>query len=314
MELMLPTKSTSRDLILIAISQLAYRDLEVFLSSLKSSGVNAHVVCFAGDTDADTIARLRADGVEVLVMKEVLVKIPFISRKLNLLKWAYPLMRMYRSVQIASARLLGRDTQAVKTKFMKRFGRICTMRFFYYRDFIEQFSSKYDRVLLTDARDVFFQANVFANDWSMNELYCFLEADDRTIASDKWNKYWIEQIGGASLLSEIGSQPISCAGVTFAATPVMRTYLQKMCKALEEQIDRLDLDQGFHNVLIWKNQLPAVRLGHCFESEVLTVGLIDESKIRWSSDNKLLNRDGSVIQIVHQYDRHPLLTQHFGKP
>ncbi len=309
----MPTHKTSRNAILIAISQLSFAELKPFLTSVRLAGIDADVVCFAGDSDAETLKLLRESGVIVHGMREVLVKLPFVQRKLNLLKWAFPLMRLYRSVQLLAAKMLSKNQQLTKREFVKLFGRICTMRFFYYRDFVEANAERYDRIVLTDARDVVFQSDPFATSWNPEILHCFLEAKGRTIASDHWNAYWTKQIGGEALLRQIGNEQISCAGVSFGGTAVMRTYLNTMCAHLEEHIDRLDLDQGFHNLMIWTHQLTSVRLGQCFESEVLTVGLIDERDIRWSDDGKLLNRDGTVIPIVHQYDRHPLLVQRFAE-
>ncbi len=295
----------SRDAIFFSISQLGIADLEIFFRSLKSAGVTAHIVCFAGDTDQATLEWLRAKNVEVVPMKEYLVTLPFLSRKLNLMKWFFPIMnllwKLFYRQQNSSDILHGRAYN-----FVKRFSRICTMRFYYYYEFLVSHRAEYDRVVLTDVRDVVFQKDVFGVSWDEN-LHCFLEADGHPISSDKWNAYWIEKIGGASLLQKLGSCTISCAGVTFGATPVMLRYLQSMCEHLSSTIDRLDLDQGFHNVLIWTKELDAITLGQCAQSEVLTMGLMADEAIRCDEQGRILNNDGSLVSIVHQYDRKPAI-------
>jgi hypothetical protein len=291
---------TSRDYVFFSISQLGIDDLKDFMSSLRFSHTACNVVCFYGDTDPDTLQWLQEQGVIVVPMKEYLFKIPFVQRKLNPLKWFYPVVHLYWQL------FVNKKTNAVRTgsayRFVKALSRICTMRFFYYFEYLSDHIQEIDRVILTDVRDVLFLDSPFRESWSEG-VHMFLEGDGHTIESNKWNKYWIQKIGGDALLGEIGSKPISCAGVTYANSAEMLEYLHLMCTLLSTTIDRLDLDQGFHNVILWRSMLPNLRAGRCGHSEVLTMGLYPDEQVKFDDRGRLLNTDGSVVKIVHQYDR-----------
>lgn len=292
----------SRNLILSSISQLTYSDLSIFLQSVKRTNCDADIVFFAGDTDIETLKFLHDAGVQTPAMDERLIKVPFLARKLNLYKWGFPVMRVYRALFLVFKSLLAMPLKEAKELFGKRYFKICSMRFLYYRDFLKENAQNYDKVLITDVRDVLFQTNPFLGDWG-DSLHCFLEDSKHSIASNEWNSRWIKSIGGDLLLNQIGSCPISCAGVTYGSSKVMLEYFEKMCEYLIDTLDKFDLDQGIHNKMIWQNELSSVQLGECNKSAVLTVGLVEDNSLRYNSEGLLINEDDSLIAIVHQYDR-----------
>lgn len=297
----------SRHLIISSISQLTFADLDAFLRSIDRSETKAEIVFFTGECDDTSLSRIQRRGIATPRIREVLVKLPFVTRKLSLYKWAYPIMRLYRSIWLRISAFRGSSSLRSKDEFGKLFYKHNSMRFYYFRDFLRDHIDEFDRVVLCDVRDVVFQRDPFALVWQSGKLHCFLEERSTTIAKDKWNRYWTEKIGGAELLALIGDNPISCAGVTFGEAPVMLDYLERMCSHLNDRLDKFDLDQGIHNMMIWSGELPNVVLGECDASAVATIGLMPETSLICNDDGEILDRHGEVVPILHQYDRKPAL-------
>jgi hypothetical protein len=62
-------------------------------------------------------------------------------------------------------------------------------------------------------------------------------------------------------------------------------------------------DQGVHNYVVHKGLVPCARLVANREAPVLTVGLMVESEAA-----ELLGQRAEAVKVVHQYDRHPKLS------
>src|SRR5439155_11579603 len=68
-------------------------------------------------------------------------------------------------------------------------------------------------------------------------------------------------------------------------------------------------DQAAHNLLLHDGKLEPTKRLRNFEGPILTVG--SEPRYALDENDELVNRDGSVIAVVHQYDRHPELVRIF---
>jgi hypothetical protein len=90
----------------------------------------------------------------------------------------------------------------------------------------------------------------------------------------------------------------------------MERYLRAMLGTIQEMADPIGCaDQAAHNLLLHEGKLePAKRLQN-FLGPVLTLG--SETSYHLNAERDLVNRDGSVVNTVHQYDRHPELARLF---
>src|SRR5207245_5487305 len=70
-------------------------------------------------------------------------------------------------------------------------------------------------------------------------------------------------------------------------------------------------DQAAHNLLLHDGKLDPVERLRNFEGPILTVG--SERRYELNENKELVNRDGSTIALIHQYDRHPELLRIFEK-
>src|SRR5262249_23488196 len=95
-------------------------------------------------------------------------------------------------------------------------------RFFMWRDYLTEHYAEVGSVLLTDVRDVFFQGNPFLVHRPKPVLFA---AEDGTIGDCSWNREWIRDLFGESVLSSIADNVISCAGTTLGTALGVRAYL-----------------------------------------------------------------------------------------
>ena len=181
-------------------------------------------------------------------------------------------------------------------------------RYLYYRTFLQRHC--YGRVLLTDVRDVLFQTDPFEH-LPPRHLGVSMEAESLTVAGEHYNAKWIRMAYGPAMLKKIGDRPISCSGVTYADANAIERYLNLMVR----EILRLNfraagqsgVDQGIHNMLLWTGQLGEVFRLESLASPVATLGGVESGVLSFDAQGRLTNRDGSIVSVVHQYDRTPEL-------
>lgn len=163
---------------------------------------------------------------------------------------------------------------------------------------------EYSNIMLTDVRDVIFQNDPF--DFEFSNLCCFLEDKGKTISSCPYNSSWIYNAFGVDTLKEIGSYNISCSGVTIGSYPSIIPYLDTMVyyiKKLGLKANIIGIDQGIHNYIVHK-KLIDYKFFENLDGPVLTMGYVNSKSLRFDNDGFIINNNGDIINILHQYDRH----------
>ena len=187
-------------------------------------------------------------------------------------------------------------------------------RYIHYLDFLRNRRVHYDKVMLTDVRDVFFQADPFPR-FSSEEL-CFFEEDSRfPIGSDPNTSRWVRATFGQRMLRKVSSKPIICSGVTLGGFENILSYLERMESELLTRAPLNIPDQGIHNVLAYIDafghlNLRIIRNG---EGPVCTAGLMDPKDFQYDEQGRLVSPAGEPYPVVHQFDRHPNLVANFKK-
>lgn len=176
---------------------------------------------------------------------------------------------------------------------------ICSMRHNYYRQVVEYYS--HDYILLTDVRDVVFQKNPFSHEIT-TDLEFFREPNQ--YKNCECHRHWFcdLNIHGCDFYKSIADETIICAGTTIGTKKGMIEYLHKMIDELAK-MNRIITDQPTHAYLILDKSFTNCKLYDTFKGPVATLSKSDN--LRFDSDNHLLNEDGSVVAIVHQWDRTP---------
>jgi len=194
-------------------------------------------------------------------------------------------------------------------------------------------SLKYDPhswIMLIDSRDTYFQLDPFetaiktlSNDEEMKEiednglLYFFGENfESSTIGQSKFNSRWLNEAYGKKNVSSFFDQQIICSGSSMGEQIAIETYL----RAMVHQFDRTKCkmkgcDQGFHNYLYYSGSLSngvgGIRETVVFDQGKGIINNLAALRIKtlknWGvlkdGSMDVLNWDGSVSQVVHQFDR-----------
>jgi hypothetical protein len=170
-----------------------------------------------------------------------------------------------------------------------------------YLRLVETIFTEFDRMLITDVRDVFFQDNPFKH-LSVAELEFF--AEPMSLSSCEYNSGNIKDLYGDHTLSQIGSNLILCAGTTIGTRNGILKYLKLMLAELHrlaEEKGRLVEDQAPHNYLIYNNYFPNHVKYYTGEGPVAT--LHHQRSVVFNKDRYIINKDSTVTPIIHQWDR-----------
>lgn len=178
------------------------------------------------------------------------------------------------------------------------------------------------RILLVDVRDTYFQLDPFHTIPKLSEkskgggiLHLFGENHNATsISRSNYNRRWINQAYGSQKMQAIKDEQVICSGSTIGDAVAIESYLRVMVKQFDDtKCKATGCDQGFHNYVYYYhllenamgiskvtvypqgrgaiNNLAAMRIKPLREWGVL------------DKDNLVLNWDGSISPVVHQFDR-----------
>jgi len=155
----------------------------------------------------------------------------------------------------------------------------------------------------TDLRDVMFQASPFSLA-PRTDLELFLEP--WRIENCPMNRKWLLAIYGAEAVAPFIGREICCVGTTRGTREAMQRYFARMATEFERLSGNglspfWGWDQAVHNFLAYTG-----RLGQCSihrSGEGLVQTLHYERHFCFDRAGRLLNRDGKVCPVIHQYDR-----------
>lgn len=295
-----------RLLILTAAFHPAHPLPTAFLQSAKQAGIQADIVllCHRRDEKVEQeLQRLYSDTYIIAPLRYGLLRA--VRRALVSTGLAQPVARVARTIWKNSG-ILRKPIEA----FVPYLLAITLGRFFLTRSFLATRANEYSAVLLIDSRDVVFQRNPLED----FEEGLLAGVENTAIEDQLRNCEWLEQIYGESpeTLSELWEKKVICSGVTLGATTQILAYLDLMCAEFIERLPRLAyteyLDQAVHNKLLYGacHDLD-LRLTDNFQGSIVNLATSDLSEFDadWSGGLRLKN--GRMVSIVHQYDRHPEL-------
>lgn len=193
-------------------------------------------------------------------------------------------------------------------------------RFRFYRDWCTLLEP-HDWVLTFDLRDSVVQVNPFDDRFAatfLQPINLFNEPSDWPIERCQWNRGWIEACWGKVALAAVAKKKIICSGNIFARVDYMRYLLTEMIdlsRTVPHCWDLRGFDQGVLNFLAhinhWESNTTSVRIWTQGTGAVNTIGYLD--KVNADKNGFVLNSDGSLSGLVHQYDRHAFLKIHVNR-
>lgn len=180
------------------------------------------------------------------------------------------------------------------------------LRYRHYYDVLQQLAPDADQVLLTDLRDVVFQADPF--EAPLRGLEVFLEDPAHVLGTEPFNSRWIRNLYGQGRLAELAHETVSCSGTVAGTRKEVLHYLAEMSGAIAWRRRPLGShDQGVHNHLLRAGRLGTPTVVPNGYGRVLTMGGLGQ--VRCDDSGRVLNADGSIPAVLHQYDRHRELAE-----
>lgn len=176
---------------------------------------------------------------------------------------------------------------------------IHALRYFLYNEYLKNKQTAYDKIMLSDLRDVYFQRDPF--DFDMSGLCVFLE--DITIGACPYNSSWIFALFNRETAEGMKDCQVSCSGITMGSSVSILDYLSIMRNYLLPPKQIVGYDQGVHNYILYKGLLKDTHIYTNGFGPVLTMGYMK----RWekTEEGLLADHKGNPVNIIHQYDRHP---------
>lgn len=165
------------------------------------------------------------------------------------------------------------------------------------KEIITEHFTEAEHVILSDIRDVVFQANPF--DHMVGGKYEF-SCEPKLIGEcPVHNAAWIRNIYGEQGLEQVRDQWILCAGVT-AGT---REGVLDICAAIMHELETLPngIDQAALNMLYGRGRFPEAVLHLTGDSLIATMHHAET--LTFDRAGYLLGNKGQRIAMVHQYDR-----------
>ena len=200
----------------------------------------------------------------------------------------------------------------IPDKFLKSNAKIHNYRFKLYQEFLAKNKNKYNMVFTADVRDTIFQKDIFKN---FNEYYkpflgLFLEDD--IIKNQKLNMKWVQYFCPKA---NIWNETIICSGTILGTIDKFIEFCDAIWKFIVQKRDyNVARDQGIVNCLIYdKKILNNYLITRDNHGPVMTIGLTKRKKISIDNDDNILNYDGKIAAVIHQYDRKLYITKKFNK-
>lgn len=165
------------------------------------------------------------------------------------------------------------------------------------------------QVLLTDVRDVVFQGDPFAR--TSDQLEVFTESEGSPLGAHAFNRKHLRALVGDALAGSMDARACICVGTVLGPADAISRFCRMLL--LLAAIPRSEVggafgaDQAACNLAIHLGLVEAsIRPNY---GRVATVGDGPSDLLAIDEEGRILNPDGTISPIVHQYDRHPHLSE-----
>jgi hypothetical protein len=285
------------------------RALEPFVVSLRRSGFRGRCRIFIGPADAGAHALLAKHGIEVGVVASMYDRLWRLSRRLHL---GHRATRALESLLLRTLEPLSGSTAAVVRRLYRGLAPIHATGFrylLYLEHLLDPGCPHVDRVFLADTRDLIFQRDPFDAPHSADGITMFLEERSMTIGACLANSGWMRQCYGETELAAVAGRPIFCSGTMLGDRDAMVTYLSALIREVARAAGRRSVapsgfDQACHNHLLYgAPPVPFVAADNG-AATVMQLAHRPDDRLAFSADGELLNDDGTVVPVLHQWDRH----------
>ena len=181
--------------------------------------------------------------------------------------------------------------------------RLENVRWKMYADYLNENPDKYNIVLHADSRDTIFQQNIFQiYDNDKPFLGVALEQDNLT---EHLNQKWIKYISNEEVYNKIKNERIICGGTIIATSDKFLLLANKIWE--KAKIDPYEVkihDQALINYIVYYEKVfdDCLIKSENKEGKIITLGIV-KKKFEIDSEDNILNEDGEIASLAHQYNR-----------
>ncbi len=171
-----------------------------------------------------------------------------------------------------------------------------------YTDFLKKKKDEYNLIMTADIRDTIFQDNIFKF-YENHKPFLGFSIEDSNL-DQITNKKWIVDTFGTELHKTIMNERIINAGTVWGTANIFFEFANKLLETL--LLHPKATDQCIVNYIIYHEKLFKDLLVRSDDyGLVMTIGLTLREKIVFDSQNNILNFNGQIAPIIHQYNRKP---------
>ena len=177
---------------------------------------------------------------------------------------------------------------------------IINIRWKMYIDFLERNKNKYKLILHCDIRDTFFQKDIFKY-YENHEPFLGVSIEDGTL-NENVNKGWIINFVGDKKYKMIKNERIICIGSIWGTIDKFLDFSIYFWNKLIK--NPYSIEQGIANyIFYYEKMFNNFIIKSDNYGPIMTIGLTKKEKIIIDSNDNILNFQGEVAAVIHQYDR-----------
>lgn len=184
-----------------------------------------------------------------------------------------------------------------------------TFRFCLYRNYL--IKNHYQKVFMTDTRDVIFQKDIFGT-LNHHGVMAFEETNTISLGENVWNSNWILEGYGKEVLEAIKNEVIYCSGTILGDYKSICQFINDYSLHLfEKKLPKtvLGFDQGIFNYFVSYLRHPYFIKSPNNEL-IFTVGTERSENVKIINNHITeANKQELIPFVVHQYDRHGFLKE-----
>lgn len=182
------------------------------------------------------------------------------------------------------------------------------LRWSLYRRYLSEHRGDFDRVLMVDLRDVYFQRDPFEG-VEPGRVCIHAEEGDIAVQQSEWNSLAMRRAFGEEAVQRYGHLRVSCSGVVAGGIAPVEAYLEAFARMLpESRMPDHGTDQAMHTRIVHEALAAVVQWQANRQGDAVQLaGVRDPDSIARNAEGRLLNDYGVPFAILHQFDRHPPL-------
>ncbi|CAM9678260.1 unnamed protein product [Ectocarpus fasciculatus] len=171
--------------------------------------------------------------------------------------------------------------------------------------FLDVKGPEYERVLMVDVGQTFFQANPFD---IIGDPGVYTFTDDMLIGKSQQHSTKIQDCLGASVLARLADKPAIHSGVSLGTSSLVVDYARQMSEVLSsagfQACEKAGVDAGLHDYLLYSGGVQGVLR---FDQSSGPVTDVPAGKFDMSG-SRVTNLEGREVPIVYRYVENAVLT------